>query len=514
MASDAELERLVFGINGKMEAGQQAEAAQSANKASVFYPHYHNFYVQAGTALLSQPRIAAHADRLRRCWRQFDRAAVTGPRNPYAFGNRAVVRVHLGDPAGAVEDLALAIALRPAESSFHQNLSRALSQLGQHDVAQRSAKRAAVLDPSREAALTAIANRCKALGQTEAAARLFRRALICDPASDDARVSYGMYLLQLGAFARGWRHFEARKTRFPENFDPALTGRYEWHRDISLQGKRILVHWEQGLGDSIQFCRYVPWLAKRGADVVLKIQKPLVPLMRRLPGVSEIVAAGEATGEVHHFVYMMSLPVEFRADFDTIPSREGYLSAAPDRLDKWRARLREAGHRRWVGIAWSGSALHLQDAKRNVALSDLLACLPADTGAVTLQTEIRPEDRAALSGSDRLLDVSAEIGDFDDTAALCALVDRVVTVDTSVAHLAGALGRPTLVLVPFDPDWRWLTERRTSPWYASLRLIRQPEPGAWPAAFRELRSVLVDSEPADNGLAGAATGADRSKARI
>ena len=266
-------------------------------------------------------------------------------------------------------------------------------------------------------------------------------------------------------------------------------GKPLWLGEYPLARKTILVHAEQGLGDTIQFARYVPQLARTGAKVVLEVPKELVALLSRLEGVASVVARGDALPAYDVHCPAGSLPLALRTDVATIPANVPYLAADEARMAKWRERIGVLPSPR-IAVAWSGSADHANDRNRSITL-ERLAPIFAGTGSIiSIQRELRSGDADALARLGNVTHVGDALADFDDTAAVMALADLVISVDTSVVHLAGAMGRPVWVLLPFQPDWRWLLGREDSPWYPTVRLFRQPRPGDWDSVIARVRDEL------------------------
>jgi len=302
-----------------------------------------------------------------------------------------------------------------------------------------------------------------------------------------------MPLLLTGQLLAGWAHYEGRFTN-PDLHMVAKHAQYPaWRGHESVDGKTVLLHCEQGYGDTLQFCRYASAVAVRGARVVLEVQAPLLGLVESLPGVAQLVPEGAdpvALGERIDFQCpLLSLPLAFHTDLDTIPAQVPYLRANASKVRAWQARLGPAQRPR-VGLAWSGSTGHKEDRKRSIVLAQLLAHLPQGLDYVSLQKEVRPADLAALQASANIQHFADELHAFDDTAALLECLDWVVSVDTSVAHLAGALGKPVWVLLPFVPDWRWLLNRDTSPWYPQAVLYRQSALDDWDTVLARLGGDL------------------------
>jgi len=256
-----------------------------------------------------------------------------------------------------------------------------------------------------------------------------------------------------------------------------------------LAGKPILIHSEQGLGDTIQFARYLPLLADRGARVVFELPASLLGVLQGMSGVSDFVVQGQALPAADFHCPLLSLPLAFKTTLESIPSPAPYLKADAQKVKQWSERLGPKSRPR-IGLVWSGNSQHKNDHNRSILLESLLLQLPERFDWVSLQRDLRDADHRVLERHPGLRHFGAELEDFTDTAALCALMDLVISVDTSVAHLSGALGRPTWILLPHLPDWRWLLDRHDSPWYASATLYRQETAGQWDNVIAQLNTDL------------------------
>jgi hypothetical protein len=262
-----------------------------------------------------------------------------------------------------------------------------------------------------------------------------------------------------------------------------------WLGEYSLPGKTILLHAEQGLGDTIQFARYVPLVAARGAKVLLEVQPELNSLLSRLQGAAAVVARGEAPPPFDLHCPLGSLPLATKTELQTVPAPTSYLSADEAHLKKWSARLQHVPPPR-VAIAWSGNPAHDNDRNRSLPFGALAPLFTTGASFIGIQRDLRSEDAARLAAETRLIHVGGELDDFNDTAAVLALCDLIISVDTAPAHLGGAMGRPVWVLVPFAPDWRWMLEGETTPWYPTARLFRQHSPGDWDAVIARVAAAL------------------------
>jgi tetratricopeptide (TPR) repeat protein len=400
------------------------------------------------------------------------------PRQAQALHARGVIAAQQGDHAHAAALMTRAIDAAPGNAPWHANRGIALRELGQLQAAVDDFDRALKLRPGDVEAWSNRAIALKRLGRLDAAKDSFERALRLQPQHSRARFNKSMLHLLAGEFETGWALYEARWQvtglgAVQRHFEQPL-----WTGEQPLHGRTILLHAEQGLGDTIQFCRYARQVADRGARVVLEAQPPLLPLLQTLDGVAELVAAGSALPVFDIQVPLLSLPRAFGTHLANMPPGGAYLRCDPGRRAAWAARL-GARTRPRVGIVWAGSSTHTNDRWRSLALADWLPHLPPALDIVSLQKEVPERDRQALATRADIRHFGNDIQDFADTAALCALVDVVVCVDTSVAHLAGALGRPTWVLLHDSPDWRWLLGRSDSPWYDTVRLFRQDAGAGW-----------------------------------
>lgn len=327
------------------------------------------------------------------------------------------------------------------------------------------------------------------LGRPAEALDVVEHGLRLFPDEPDLHYNQGLAQLLLERLPEGWHGYEWRwrSRAFGRRGAPRPTDRPSWSGHESLAGRSILLCAEQGLGDTIQFLRYVPRVAEQARQVLVQVQAPLHPLVR-LPAGCRLLAPGEAPPATDFQCSLLSLPAALGSTFADLPA-PACIDVAPQRIAAWKDKLPADGLPR-VGIVCSGNADHKNDRHRSIplALWSGLADLPCRF--VLLQPELRPADRPALAAWPSLWHAGAEFAGFDDTAALLQSLDLVLTVDTSVAHLAGSLGRPTWVLLPFNPDWRWGTGRADTPWYASVRLVRQARPHGWPAVLSALRQDL------------------------
>ncbi len=366
-------------------------------------------------------------------------------------------RLNLGNVLNALD--------RPVDAILHYDL--AIAQQGDYALAHLA----------RAVALTA-------LNRHEDAITAYDRALAIDPQFSAAAYGKALRLLQLGRYAEGWplheAHWRGAEPRpYPDT--PYWTG------CEPLKDKTILAYAEQGLGDALQFYRYVPALAARGARVIVNVDPALRPLFVGRPEIDRLVAAGQPRPPFDYHVSFLSLPCAFATTLETVPGQAPYVFAPQDRAAHWAARLPKSRFR--VGLVWSGNPGHSNDRNRSLTFQAITPLLDADVEFVCLQAAVRDSDRPGLAAS-AVVDLTSEIKDFADTAALVAACDLVISADTSVAHLAGAMGAPVWVLLPFSAEWRWMTARSDSPWYPSARLFRQGTAGDWAGVAAEAAGAL------------------------
>jgi ADP-heptose:LPS heptosyltransferase len=321
---------------------------------------------------------------------------------------------------------------------------------------------------------------------------VYHRARALDPSRAVAEWNLALLHMLTGDFEAGWAGREARWRM------PALSASYPrfsqpmWLGAEPIAGKTVLVYSDEGIGDTIQFSRYVPMLAARGARVILVVEDAVLPLLSGLAGVSQCLPKSATTlppFDLH--CPNSSLPLAFATRLDTIPAEQSYLPApAAGRVRAWEERLGSHDRLR-VGLVWSGNPKHPNDRNRSIRLRALAHILDVDATFVSLQKDPRPDDRTVLLERNEIIDLSADLTDFAETAALASCLDLVITVDTSVAHLTGALGRPTWILLPYTPDYRWLLDRDDSPWYPTVRLFRQDPTRDYASVIERVRSELI-----------------------
>ena len=423
----------------------------------------------------------------------FDEALAVDPNHLQALHNRANALRGLKRHQAALADYDRLLAIQPDDIDALNNRGGSLAALGRLAEALDAYGRALALDPNRPECLINKGHVLADLHEFESALAAYAEAATREGKRAEANWCASLVRLRLGEFERGWPGYEWRWQQAGWETQRRDFAVPLWLGEQSLEGRTILLHAEQGYGDTIQFVRYARQVADLGATVVLEVQPALKPLFSDFPGVADVYGRGETLPLFQWHCPLMSLPLAFGTSLDTIPCSIPYLQAPAARLRKWRERLGAPEALR-VGIVWSGSPLHKNDHNRSVDLGRLIAPLSASTvELVSLQREPSQADAAVLASHANILQVGQELHDFADTAAVVSLLDVVISVDTSVVHLAGALGKPAWVLLPFLPDFRWLLNREDSPWYPTARLLRQPRPGDWESVLARVRGQLLEA---------------------
>jgi tetratricopeptide (TPR) repeat protein len=416
----------------------------------------------------------------------YDRALAARPDYAEAHSNRGNVLKLLRRFDDALASYDAALRLRPDYAAAFSNRAVTLQALDRLDAALASCARALALEPDSIEALTNRAGVLQELRRFDEALATYDRAAALAPDYVPAQINRALLLLLAGDFGRGWPAYEWRR-KLPSWVERGFT-QTEWAGE-DITGKRILLHAEQGFGDTVQFARYAALAAARGAEVVLEVQPPLAPLLGGLFGAQVIAAGRDALPHFDLHCPLLSLPRLLATTLETIPVSAPYIVAPADRIAAWAPRLPRQGLR--VGLAWSGHPGNTKDHERSIPFARLAPLTGvAGTRFVSLQTDVRATDADAFRRSD-VLDLRDGLRDFADTAAVIAQLDLVITVDTAVAHLAGAMGKPVWILLPRVPDFRWLIDRATSPWYPSARLFRKGQTDTWDAVIARVADALA-----------------------
>ncbi|PIT03740.1 hypothetical protein TSA1_25460 [Bradyrhizobium nitroreducens] len=420
----------------------------------------------------------------------YRRSLARDPSDHVIASNLGACLSELGALEEAISACEHALRLNPGHAAAWTNLGIILEKQERGDDAVAAHRRAVAADPAHAKGHANLAVALRNAGDIDEALAVSHRAVALDPGQPLAQYNHAHFLLMNGDFAGGFEAYRwRRKCKTLSDGDPSFT-EPEWHGE-PLNGRTLLLFAEYGLGDALHFVRYVPMVAARGGKIVLQVQPALAQLLRQLPDVN-VVARGEPLPPFDLQAPLMNLPRIFGTTLATVPADVPYLHPDPAKLSRWRAALADVTALK-VGVVWAGNARHKGDRQRSLSAEAVLPRLVMPgVQLYSLQKEPRPQDApvlAALGGD--VIDLAPALGDFTDTAAAVAALDLVIAVDTSVAHLAGALARPVWMLTPYALDWRWLREREDSPWYPTMRLFRQRAPREWEDPLMRLSAALA-----------------------
>jgi tetratricopeptide (TPR) repeat protein len=461
---------------------RHAEALSDFEHALSLLPHDVDALVGHGESLLALGRAPQALEVL-------ERALTLQQDHPAALFQSGKAFMELKRWGEAVQRLRRAADLLPGQAQAHITLACALRRDGRWDEALHHCERALALEPQRAQVHYNLGNLLLDRLRVDEALACYEQAVRLQPDHVDAQWNVALCHLLAGRLEQGWPGYEWRWKRTGVALSRRERDAPLWTGETDVRGKTVLLHAEQGLGDTLQFCRYAPLLAQRGARVLLEVPAVLRDLLASLQGVHQVIAEGEALPPFDLHCPLLSLPLAFGTRLDTIPAAPAYLRAPPATQREWRQRLGEPRRAR-LGLVWAGNPDHGNDHRRSLPLRRLLQALPEGVDAFSLQKDLRPGDAELLAANEGIVPLGEALQTFADTAAALEQMDLLVCVDTSVAHLGAALGLPTWVLLPYAPDWRWLTDRCDSPWYPSMTLYRQTEPERWEGVLDRLAKDL------------------------
>ncbi|MGC9271067.1 tetratricopeptide repeat protein [Acidiphilium sp.] len=509
--------QLLFETGNAHDAAGAYDAAVAAFAAcAALAPDHVAAQINLGNALIKAERIDEAIDAYRRCLTlapnlvdvmfALGNALSTANRLPEAVETYITCLRHAPDfgavyvnLAGALRRLGVldhatimaetAVRLMPGDVDALACLAGLHYDQGDFEAAVVGYGHALAAAPSHAGVLSSLANALHSAGRLDAALALHERAYATAPNNADYRYNRALSLLAAGDYERGWvehewRHRRSRAARLAIERGPAWTGE-------PIAGRTILLHAEQGFGDTLQFVRYAPLVAALGARVILQVPEPLVRLMRSVPSVAEVVGNNDPAPRFETHCALMSLPLRFGTTVATIPAPIPYLSVAPAAVARWRGWFADDERRR-VGLVWAGGThhgdidSHLIDRRRSLPITALAPLAAVDR----VQFVCLQRDAATLPRQLDLIDPMPLVADFADTAALIASLDLVIAVDTAVAHLAGALGKPVWLLSRYDGCWRWFERRSDTPWYPTMRIFRQARPQDWDGVIRHIVGAL------------------------
>ncbi len=443
-------------------------------------------------ARLNLAAILAETGRMDQAEQAYRQAIALHPQSPDAHNNLGTLLYRIDRSDEAEQAFRQALALRPEFPQALNNIGNLLRKTERMHDAIAAYRKAIVLAPHYAEAHNNLGTALKEDGQADAALASYRQAMALAPGNPDTRLNLACLLLADGDFANGWREYEYRWHSAGRAGAPAFDAPL-WDGKADLRGKTIFLHAEQGFGDTLQFLRYATLVSARGATVLLGVPPELKTLAASCPGVTTILTTGDATPVFDFHCPLMSLPLAFGTEVATIPATVPYIDADAQAVAAWRARLGPKSTPR-IGLVWAGKPRkdnpesYAVDRQRSMALAQLSPLL--DMPGVAFYSLQLGEAALQAQSHAKLIDLTADLHDFHDTASLIANLDLVVSVDTSSAHLAGALGKPVWLLDRHRPCWRWLRARSDSPWYPSMRIFRQPHPGAWDEVVQAVHAAL------------------------
>ena len=465
------------------------ESISAYKEAIKLNPSYHEAWSNKSAPLNKLKRFS---EALEAC----DKAISLKPDYAEAYYNKGNTLHELKRFDEAIAHYDKALSLKPDYAEAYYNKGVTLYELKRLDEAITHYDKALSLKPDYHEAWTNKGVTLHELKRFDEAITHYDKALSLKPDYHDASWNKSLCLLLQGDFENGLPLYESRwnSEKISDIAGKRIFNRPTWLGVESLQSKAILLYGEQGLGDFIQFCRYVKLVSDLGAKVILETPQSLASLMGGLEGVSELVIKGEELPFFDYQCPLLSLPLAFKTKLDNIPNSSRYINLDNhlNKVIEWKARLSSKFNPR-VGLVWSGNPRHKNDHNRSLLLADILPFLPSQFEYISLQKEVREVDKLTLDSNPHILSFTGYLNDFVDTAALIDNLDLVISVDTSVAHLSGALGKKTLVLLPNVPDWRWLLDVEDSPWYPSMKLFRQPAAGDWISVLDKVKLDLSSS---------------------
>jgi len=473
--------------------GQYAAAVENCKKAIQLQPALAEAYYNLANILRQQGR---HDEAIE----NYQQMIRLRPDFAMAYGNLAVTLKEQGRDAEAIEGYKQAIRFMPADATLRHDLGAVLKDCGRYDEATENYKQAIRLDPDYAEAYNSLGVAMKERGRCAEAIENYEQAIRLKPDYADAHWNRSLALLLSGRISEGWKEYQQRYDDLNTTASLYYSKETLWDGS-SFAGKTLFVRYQQGLGDNIQFIRYLPMVKERGGTVIYETKKPLTDLLRRLSRIDELVEVssdGRPAADFDLHVSLLDLPRVFGTTIETIPSNVPYLYADPAKAQVWQNRIVRKDLA--VGIVWAGAAAHRNDRNRSCTLVDFAPLAEIDGIRLYGLQKGNGSEQADMSSAEIIAaNPGEEFEDFTDTAAAIENMDLVVSVDTAVLHLAGAMGKPVWALLPYAPDWRWMLKRQDSPWYPTMKLFRQKSPGCWPDVFDEVKKelqVLADKQKA------------------
>jgi tetratricopeptide (TPR) repeat protein len=469
-----------------LELGRSEEALASYDRVVKLIPNNAEVLYNRGLALQLLKRYAEALV-------SYDRALALAPDDVEVLTNRGIVLYELRRYEEALASYDRALAKKPEFAEALNNRANVLLDLKRPDEALASCDRAVAIRPDYGSALNNRGIALQVLNRNDEALAQYEKAISLDANAVEAHWNGSLCKLLLGDYESGWREYEWRWRS--DDFLAMSPMRHFsqplWLGNEELADKTILLHAEQGFGDTLQFCRYIEWVAQKGAYVILEVEPALKTLLGSVRGVAQVAAKGESLPNFDFHCPLGSLPLAHGTRLENIPAEVPYLSPSRSNIEKWQEKLGKQTMPR-IGLAWSGRITHTKQHERSIALEKLLPLADCGVTLISLQKDLQPHDQRLVGSQLPIQHFGNELADFSDTAALLSLMDVVISIDTSIAHLAGAMGKPAWIMLPFVADWRWLVDRDDSPWYPTARLVRQAVAGDWSSVVKKITGLLCD----------------------
>lgn len=468
----------------KEDRGEREDAEICYRQALTLDPYFPETYVRLGSLALEKGEAEQAVT-------YYEQALRLNPANAECYGLLGNAYQKKEAWGKASEYFLKAIQLKPDYYQAYNNLGLILHAQGRFEQSREMYEKAIALCPDKPELRVNLGNLYKEEGRIAEAVAQFRKVIAEHPDFPYAHWNLSLALLAAGQFEEGWREYEYR----------LMIHEYLYRKEIpfplwkgeDIRGKRILLHQEQGIGDTLQFVRYIPLLAQRGGEVILQCQKEIISLLTSIPGCHGIVSFEEEVPPCDYHCPLLSLPRFFKTDLSNLPAEVPYLFADPVKVEGWRRLLCREGDRPKIGLVWAGRPEYVNDRNRSISLEAFQPLLRLrGITWISLQKGKAAGQIQEIEEGRRILDYTDALKDFSDTAGLIENLDLVISVDTSVAHLAGALGKPVWTLISFAPDWRWLLDRDDSPWYPTMRLFRQTRYGDWKGVMERVAEALVE----------------------
>jgi len=473
-------EAMLYNISGVCYAGlgQLETAVKCYEQALAIKSDYAEAHSNLGITLKELGQLEAAV-------KHYKHALTIKPDCAEAHNNLGISFQGLGQLEAAVKHYEQALAFKPNYAEAHINLANVLKELGQLEAAVMYSEKALAINPNFSEAHYNLGNALTELNQLEAAIKRYERALAINPEYAEAKWNLSLSQLVTGSFKAGWLNYESRWQK--KDFEPERHYPQPFWDGSSLVGQTLFLYPEQGMGDAIQFIRYVKVLSTKTTQIIVECPKSLYRLFSTIPEINVLLTKEDALPDFDFYAPLLSLPGILNTTLKTIPVNIPYLLIADHIVSPIVIQSKVLN----IGIVWAGSSAHQNDKNRSINLSFFSAITNIqNTQFYSLQVTDRRTDLYQDDFASQIIDVGKHLGDYAETATIINQLDLIITVDTSVAHLAGAMGKPVWVLLPFAPDWRWLLDRNDSPWYPSMRLFRQQERGNWTPVFNKVRQAL------------------------